>query len=101
MTREEYEKLVKGALSFKDMSAGMQAAVLAATGLQMEKYIQMFQEEKTMIAKAFQSFQSETEQVVGDYKINVQKGKKRRLVAAETSTHKKEIVKAEKLLKNL
>lgn len=101
MTREEYQQLVRSALSFKEMSAGIQARILAAEGEEMEKYISMFEEEKKLMAQAYQTFQKETDQIVVDYKVGVQKDKRAKLVSAESGTRSKEIDKAEDLLKKL
>lgn len=101
MTREEYQQLVKSAVSFQEMSAEIQARILAAEGEEMDKYIQMFEEEKELMAKAYQSFQQETDKIVVDYKVGVQKEKRDKLAAAESGTHDREISKAEDLLKKL
>lgn len=101
MTREEYEKLVKSSFSFKEMSPGVQAAILAAEGEEMERYIKMFQEEQQYLTQAYQDFQKETDKIVTDYKTEVKKDKKEALVKKEEKVQSKEEKAAEKLLNNL
>ncbi len=101
MTREEYEKLVKSAYSFKEMSPELQASVLAAEGKEMEQYIQMFQEENQSLTKAYGDFEGENEKIVMDYKVEVKKDRKEALEVEEEKTQSKEEAAAEKLLNKL
>ncbi len=101
MTREEYEKIVKNSLSFREMDGLTQSQILAAVGEEMERYITMFQQEADLLREAYGNFQKESDQVVLDYKVSVQKDKKEKLTAKEGAARSKEIDKAEDLLKKL
>lgn len=101
MTKEEYEKLVKSAFSFKEMSPELQTKILAAEGDEMDKYIKMFQEEQQYLTQAYQEFQEETDKIVTDYKVEVKKDKKEALVKKEEKTQSKEEQVAEELLNEL
>lgn len=101
MTKEEYEKLVKSAFSFKEMAPDLQKRILAAEGKEMEQYIKMFQEEKQYLTQAYQNFQEETDKIVTDYKVAVKKDKKESLEKKEEKAQTKEEKAAEELLNNL
>jgi len=101
MTREEYEKLVKSAMSFRTMAPDVQARILAATGAEMEKYIEIFQEEMALIGKANQNFQQETQQIVTNCKVKVQKKKVAKLKAKENVAIRQDLDTAESLLKKI
>jgi hypothetical protein len=101
MTREEYEKLVKSSLSFREMDRLTQERILAAEGEDMESYIKLFLEEKELMVKAYRNFQNESDKVVVDYIAQVQKKKHEKLAAAEESVQKKDDDRAEELINKL
>lgn len=83
MTKEEFKKMVEGAYSFQQLPAADQQRILAAEGAEMEQYVQMFEEEGRVLAKAYADFEAGTTAVLAEAKGVDRKRKAERRAESE------------------
>lgn len=90
MTKEEFKKLVEAAYSFQQLPAADQQRILAAEGAEMEQYVQMFEEEGRVLAKAYADFEAGTAAVVAEAKGVDKQRKAQRRVRREAAERRGE-----------
>lgn len=97
MTKEEYQKLVKSAVSFSELDEDIKIKVLNAEGEEREGYILAFQEEAELMHQAVSDFYDANEKVLIEFKANVQADKADKIKTEESKTKAQD----EEQLKNL
>ncbi len=64
MSDQEYQDLLNNSGAFKLLDDEFQQEIRLYTGEKREKYIEIFQEERMELKKAFQEFKRNTENIV-------------------------------------
>ena len=101
MTREEYLKLVKNSDAFKVMDHELQQTILKAKGEQMEKFMEIFVDEVTLITKAKQELVDSNDAVLRTMVGDMRKFTRDYLKTSEDFERKNEAQNMENLLQSM
>lgn len=101
MTVPDYQSLARHSPSFQTMEAELQNKILNARGADMDEYVRLFTQEKTMLNEADEKKQQSNEQIINNFHNKAQKKALQDMRVKEADERKEAANEADDLLKQI